>query len=55
MGDEIRNVITREHEREIEWMIDAAVENIVDYINMHRLDIPAAAEVAEKRVKWKLQ
>ena len=49
------NPVTKEHEREIGWMVDDAVSKIIDYINEHRLDVPSAAEAAENRLRWKMQ
>lgn len=47
------NPVTKDHEREIGWMIDKAVEEIIDYANKHRLDMAATFEAAEQRVRWK--
>ncbi|MFA5790715.1 MAG: hypothetical protein WC976_06615 [Caldisericia bacterium] len=49
------NPVTKEHSREIGWMIDRAVSEIIDYANTHRLDMAATAEAAENRVRWKMQ
>ena len=49
------NPVTKEHSREIGWMIDKAVSEIIDYANTHKLDMVATAEAAEERVLWKLQ